>query len=640
MRLRSRCSKLFVSSRAVVAAIVAALICSGCSSVEKAKPQPQSARVDHSFTIDVPEIMRGTIGSEAVVLGYEPTTSPGYRPVIVSGYGLVVGLNGTGSRDIPPPIRAYMLALAAKGGIGSHKYGEQIGNMSPEELLNSPDTAVVVVQGIVPQGALAGERFDVRVTPAPSSNTISLEGGKLWTTDLRPGAPTTGGAQAAALAQAHGDIFVNPFAEPGAVGKDTVNRTVGRIMNGGVVDKDMPLKLRLANPSHARAAILQNAINTRFPQETARYQGDPNNQRSATARGESDELIEINVPPSYRDRTDEFIELLRHTTIQQGNPEATAMYIRRALLANPMVANAASLRWQALGKRVLPLIKDLYDYSEEVPRLAALRAGAKLDDPLVVEHLVELASHGSADVRVDAVGLLSVMGINPRIDLALRELLNDDDTEVRLQAYEALVKRHDPFLRRYEVDDKFIVDVVESDKPLIYIAQIGRPRIVLFGQAMAIDRPATVSAWSNRLMIKADSEDSQVEVYYRQPNAEQGAIVRTNPTLDQFVQFLGHATSIEKPAPGLGLTYSDTVGALYEIWTQKYIKADFKAEQDRILAGIMRIRQEDRVAERPEFTDSGQPDAAAATTAPDEGHSDLGQLPAPDASPAKPSGSQ
>jgi hypothetical protein len=606
--------KRFVISRSILATL--ALLAIGCSNIEKAKPQPQSVRPDTSFSIDVPEILRGTVASETIVLGYEPTNSRGYQPVIARGYGLVVGLNGTGSRDITPQVRAYMLAEAAKGGIGSPKYGEKIASISPEKLLDSPDTAVVIVEAVVPQGAVKGTRFDVRVYAEPNSGTTSLEGGTLWTTKLRPGPLRAGGAQAFELAVASGQIFVNPFAEPGAIGRDTVNRTAGRILNGGEVVKDMPLKLRLANPSHARAAMLQTSINTRFPQEPRQH--DP------TARGESDELIELNVPPSYAHRTEEFIELVRHTTISQANPEATALWVRRALQANPIVARAATLRWQALGTRCLPIIKDLYDHPEEAPRLAALHAGAKLDDPLVISHLIDMAQGGSADARVQAIQLLADMRLNPQIDLARRALLDDDDTEVRLQAYEALTKRADPAIEHVYVDRKFILDIVESKKPLIYITQVGQPRVVLFGRDLEIDRPATARAWSDRLMLKADDDERLIEVYYRPANADRGSILRTEPDLRSFIQFLGHKTSIDQPAPGLGLTYGETVGALYQIWMQKYIQADFKAEQDRILAAITRIRSQQTVPDRPDFTESDdQPADPFSHTA---AASDLGRM--------------
>ena len=155
--------------------------------------------------------MRGTVASETIL--------DGYRPVVVRGYGVVVGLNGTGSRDLPPDVRAHMIQEASRNGIGLESSG--FGDVSPERFLDSMDTAVVVVEGLIPPGATEGTRFDVRVFAHPMTSTTSLEDGRLYTAELRPvvrrGLPPTGSRQAAAIARARGEVFINPFAEPGAV---------------------------------------------------------------------------------------------------------------------------------------------------------------------------------------------------------------------------------------------------------------------------------------------------------------------------------------------------------------------------------------------------------------------------------------
>lgn len=593
--------------RLAACAAILVLIVAGCSSIERAKPRPESARVDRSFEIEVPQIMRGTIASEAIL--------DGYQPVVARGYGLVVGLSGTGSRDIPPQLRAHMIAELAKQGFGSPRHGME--DLKPETMLNSEDTAVVIVEAVIPPGAigarsyrnarLAGTRFDVRLYADPNTGTRSLEGGELLFTELRPGPARVGSGQAAAIARARGPIFVNPFAEPGSEGNRNASQTTGVILNGGECVRDMPLKLRLASPSHVRAANLQTTINARFPREPG--------QRDQTARGESDEAIRITVPPSFRDSSDEFVKLLQHTTIRLSEPESVANSVRRVLLADPVVAGEASWRWQALGQRAIPVIRTLYDYPEEVPRFAALRAGAKLDDALVIEHLLELGKEAATDIRVEAIKLLADMRTNPLVDSALRGLLNDDDVDVRLAAYETLADRDDPYMRRYAIDakrgspPKFILDVVQSEKPMIYITQFGQPRIVLFGDDLSIDTPVFVRAWQNRFMMKEleDDPEGQIEVFYRRnPEDLAGVIHRVDPNLEQFVQFLGHTTTVERPSPGLGMSYGETVGALHQIWSQRFIEADFKAEQDRILAAIMRQERESTVIERPEFGDSDE----------------------------------
>jgi hypothetical protein len=114
-----------------------------------------------------------------------------------------------------------------------------------------------------------------------------------------------------------------------------------------------------------------------------------------------------------------------------------------------------------------------------------------------------------------------------------------------------------------------------------------------------------VLAWSNRLMLRADRGDAEIELYYRGPEATQGAISRVSPSMEKLAVFLGHTTTIESPEPGLGLSYAETVGAIHQIWRQGFVKADFKAEQDRILAAILDRERTPDVTERPEFAEPG-----------------------------------
>jgi len=68
-----------------------------------------------------------------------------------------------------------------------------------------------------------------------------------------------------------------------------------------------------------------------------------------------------------------------------------------------------------------------------------------------------------------------------------------------------------------------------------------------------------------------------------------------------LVQVFGHTTVPDNPLPGLGLSYSQVVSVLYQMWRQDYLEADFKSEQDRVRAAILRQQRRELVAERPEF---------------------------------------
>jgi hypothetical protein len=73
-----------------------------------------------------------------------------------------------------------------------------------------------------------------------------------------------------------------------------------------------------------------------------------------------------------------------------------------------------------------------------------------------------------------------------------------------------------------------------------------------------------------------------------------------------FVDFLGHQPTIQDPREGLGLTYSQTVGALHQLWTQGFLKVDFKAQKDRVMAHIASLQDQPDYAQRPDV-DEGPP---------------------------------
>ena len=485
-----------------------------------------------------------------------------------------------------------MIAEMARRGIGDPRSGWD--HLSPERMLDSEDTAVVVVEGVIPPGAPKDTTFDVRVFALPGSTTTSLEGGRLYTTDLRPGPLATGSKQSFPLATGTGPIFINPFVEPGTSQRSSVNSLSGRILNGGSTSKDMPIKLRMATSSHARTATVQQAINSSFPREPG--------QKDETARGESGDSISITVPPSYSDNTEDFVQLLKHTSLNVGAPESTAQAVRRGVLANPSGADSARWRWCALGPKAVPMIQDLYDHPDEAPRFSALSAGARLNDALAVPHLLDVAEKSPKQSRrLAAIAELGRMGTNPRIDLGLRELVNDPDVDVRLAAFDALVDRNDPMIVEIPVSDRFTMSLVESDQDMIYISQTGTPRVAIFGTGMDLKLPLTVNTWSGRLLMKGDAGDPEIQVFYRNQDSEAPLIGLAPTDVPGMVRFLGHQTTIQQPDEGLGLQYGEVIGALHQLWTKGYIKCDFKAEQDRILAAILANETEQERIRRPEF---------------------------------------
>jgi hypothetical protein len=608
--------------------LIVAVLCLACSAGCSSGPPPKARNVRPTVNRDVPAVLRGTIGAEASLRRIQPQ--------LVSGYGIVVGLRGTGGGELPERIAVTMereLGLRRVDKSSDLFVGTPFEGLSPKQFLRHPDVAVVVVYAAIPAGAPNGARFDVYVRAVNSGGLTSLEGGTLWTTELRLGPPSTlGGYQARRMAEARGPVFVNPFAEPGQ--GENFGKTVGRVLDGGMMVNSSNFDLVLDNPSHPRARAIQEAIRNRFPENP----GD----EGPTARGRNDSTIQIVAPRAYLERPVEFVNLLAHTQIDPSFPEEYARRYAEALKTQPGLADDLSWCLQALGRPAIPFLRELYDYPELAPRLAALRAGAGLGDARAAAPLKELAKSGPASVRTQAIRLLADLNAGPTVDVALRDLLAEPTLDVRVAAYEALTDRAervqlarwyrelanrpaaarvaDPVpslghlgrielsgesvqgVRRMRMGDKFLLDLVPTDRePLIYVTQQGTPRIALFGSDLEIRRPVLISMWSDRLMIAADSETDDVRVFYKDPRSDRGVTGRPGNSLVELIAFLAHEPTPEDPRPGLGLPYSEVVGALLALQQAGGVNAAFATERDRLMAALLKAVDEGTTEERPEF---------------------------------------
>lgn len=185
-------------------------------------------------------------------------TIGGIRPNQLVGYGLVVGLNGTGDGSVPVTNQTLQ-SLVARFGINVEAAG-----------INPKNAAAVMVTAELPAFAKPGQRLDVTVSAF--GKATSLRGGSLLMTQLV-------GADNETYAMAQGNLAVGGLGITGADGsKVSVNiPTVGRIPGGGTVERMVPnsfdtapaLMLNLMQPDFTNANRVAAAINRRMGNGTA-----------------------------------------------------------------------------------------------------------------------------------------------------------------------------------------------------------------------------------------------------------------------------------------------------------------------------------------------------------------------------------
>ncbi len=188
----------------------------------------------------------------------------GVRNNLLIGYGLVVGLDGSGD-DIKkmPFTRESLISML-----------ERLGVNTRDAELEPKNVAAVMVTGELPPFARQGSRIDVTISALGDAD--SLLGGTLLVTPLM-------GADGEVYAVSQGQVQVGGFKAQGQAATVTKGvPTAGRIPNGAMVEREIPFDLRsldqvkvaLRNPDFTTARRIAQAINA-YLGTTAAQPTDP-----------------------------------------------------------------------------------------------------------------------------------------------------------------------------------------------------------------------------------------------------------------------------------------------------------------------------------------------------------------------------
>ncbi|MBX3505889.1 MAG: flagellar basal body P-ring protein FlgI, partial [Parvibaculum sp.] len=200
----------------------------------------------------------------------------GIRDNMLVGYGLVVGLNGTGDTLRNAPFTQQSLTGML----------ERLGVNTRGTTLKTANVAAVMVSANLPAFSTQGTRIDVTVSALGDAS--NLQGGVLLVTPLM-------GADGEVYAVAQGSIATGGFAAAGEAASVTRGvPTNGRIANGAIVERELDfrlaelrtLRLSLRNPDLTTAQRVAGAINT--------FLG------TNTAMADNPTTVQLNVPAGWR----------------------------------------------------------------------------------------------------------------------------------------------------------------------------------------------------------------------------------------------------------------------------------------------------------------------------------------------------
>ena len=216
----------------------------------------------------------------------------GVRDNQLMGYGIVVGLAGTGDKRQTVFAAQSLSNLLQRMGVTVSPTALQIAN-----------TASVMLTATLPPYAQPGTRLDVTV--AAMGDAKNLQGGLLIMTPLQA-------ADGQVYAAAQGAVVTGGFVAGGTGNALTVNHpTTGRVPSGAIVEKAPPsirpsstLRLQLRQADFTTAARIAEAINKKF------------NTGTLVARAENSAAVAVQLPVSYQQRPVEFVAEMENLTIE------------------------------------------------------------------------------------------------------------------------------------------------------------------------------------------------------------------------------------------------------------------------------------------------------------------------------------
>ena len=188
-------------------------------------------------------------------------TIQGVRDNQLVGYGLVVGLDGTGDQTTQTPFTTQSITnMLMQMGV----------NLPPGTNMQLKNVAAVMVTADLPPFSQAGQTIDITVSSM--GNAKSLRGGTLVMTPLK-------GADGQVYAMAQGNLVVSGAGASASGSKVQINHlSVGRIPSGATVERSVvtvlgasgTINLELMQSDFTTASRVVDAVNARFGKDTAR----------------------------------------------------------------------------------------------------------------------------------------------------------------------------------------------------------------------------------------------------------------------------------------------------------------------------------------------------------------------------------
>ncbi len=312
----------------------------------------------------------------------------GVRENQLTGYGLVVGLNGTGDKQGTEFTIQSLASVLSRMGIGVDADAIQVKNV-----------AAVVVTGMLPAFARTGAELDVTVSSL--GDATSLEGGMLVMTPLF-------GADGEVYGIAQGPVSVGGFSAGGGGGSSVQKNhpTVGRIAGGATVEPELDFGIRgrdrfelaldVVDFTTARRAAM--ALNDRF--------GEP-----VAAAPDAGTLL-VRVPDRF---VDDVVGFLAEVEAVEVEADRVARVVLNERTGTVVMGESVTISRVAVSHGSLSVtVSATNEVSQPLPFSQGETVGVTNDEVSAVEESSNLVIVDGPVTIDELVRGLNAMGVTPR----------------------------------------------------------------------------------------------------------------------------------------------------------------------------------------------------------------------------------
>lgn len=312
----------------------------------------------------------------------------GVRDNQLIGYGLAVGLNGTGDSDQTRIQTQSIVNMLERMGITTTVIDNKIKNV-----------AAVMVTATLPPFAKRGNRLDVLVSSLGDAKSIA--GGTLLMAPLK-------GADNQVYAVAQGSILTNSFAFGGQGATAQKNHpTAGRVPNGALVERQLPntltgksvLNLNLNVADFTTASRIVTAVNDKFKSSVA-VSNDPGS-------------VTLTIPEAYANRTVEFVAALE---LLEVKPDVQSKVVLNERTGTVVMGDNVRISTVAVTHGSLSLvIKETPQVSQPAPfsKTGETKVVPRTDLKVEEENRRLMVLQEGASIG-DVVRALNLLGVTPR----------------------------------------------------------------------------------------------------------------------------------------------------------------------------------------------------------------------------------